>query len=503
MIKVDIRKAYDSIEWDFLKATLLEYGFPTKLVQLIMTCVTTVRYSLLINGGVTPSFQAKKGLRQGDPISHYLFVLAMEYLNRSLKQLTLNPNFKYHPKCRKMELVHICFADDLLMYCRADRISIKLMLAAFEHFSNVSGLKANMDKSSFYVAGVTHEFKEQMVHELKFSLGTMPFKYLGVPLNTRKLTINDCMPLIEKIAARVRCWTSKMLSYSGRIQLIKSVLFEMQTYWAQVFVLPKKIINLVSGICRNFLWTGKGKYTKKALVAWDTLCLLKSTGGLNILNFLHWNKAAILKLLWAIAKKKEKLWVRWVYIKGNDIDTIPTPKQASWVVRKILDARYWLATGTSCLTVLDSFLDKGEFSIKRAYKSFLPQLPKATWKKLALAKGLFPKHQFILWLALQRRLTTVDRLTTWGIQVDTTCVLCSSQKTGTTSHMMFDCTYTAQIWPRLLNWVGIRQLENSWEEEVMWLSKVVGNKSPKHNILGFLYAAFVYHTWMERNYRRF
>lgn len=87
-------------------------------------------------------------------------------------------------------------------------------------------------KYSFYVAGVTHEVKEQIVSELQFSLGTMPFKYLDVPLSAKKLIINECMSLVEKTVARVRYWTSKLLSYSGRVQLIKSVLFEMQTYWA-------------------------------------------------------------------------------------------------------------------------------------------------------------------------------------------------------------------------------------------------------------------------------
>lgn len=159
IIKVDIRKAYDSVEWRFLKMILLEFGIPFRIVNLIMTCVTTVSYTLLINRGLTSRFQAKKGLRQGDPMSPYLFVLAMEYLNRSLKQLRHNPNFNFHPKCANRELIHICFADDLLMCCRADKISIQLMLQAFQHFSEVEGLQANLDKSSIYLAGVSQEFK--------------------------------------------------------------------------------------------------------------------------------------------------------------------------------------------------------------------------------------------------------------------------------------------------------------------------------------------------------
>ncbi|XP_060190388.1 uncharacterized protein LOC132619521 [Lycium barbarum] len=155
-IKVDIRKAYDSVEWPFLKMVLLEFGFPSKLVDLIMECVTIVQYSLLVNGGLTPLFKAKKGLRKGDSMCPYLFVLAMEYLHRTL----------------------------------ADENSIKLLFNTFKHFSKLSGLHVNMEKSSLDIAGVTDLFKEQMLQGLNLTLGELPFKYLGVPLSTRKLSIH-------------------------------------------------------------------------------------------------------------------------------------------------------------------------------------------------------------------------------------------------------------------------------------------------------------------------
>ncbi|XP_060183210.1 uncharacterized protein LOC132613180 [Lycium barbarum] len=298
---MDIRKEYDSVEWPFLKMVLLEFGIPYKLVELIMGCVSTVNYSLLLNEGLTPSFQAKKGLRQGDPMSFYLFFLAMEYLNRSLK--------------------------------RADRHYIQMMLHCFEHFSDVSGLKANMEKSCLYIAGVTPDFISDLTVEFHFTVGN--------------LTISQCMPLVEKIAARVKCWTSRFLSYRGRLQLIKSVLFEMQTYWAQVFLIPKKVHTLVTSICRNYLRSGSKENSRKALVSWETLCKPKSAGGLNILDFYTWNKAVISKLLWAVSMNKNQLWVRCIhsyYIKGRRLEDMVIPKQSSWIVRKIIAAREWFST---------------------------------------------------------------------------------------------------------------------------------------------------------------
>uniref|UniRef100_A0A1U7YVC8 Uncharacterized protein LOC104248562 n=1 Tax=Nicotiana sylvestris TaxID=4096 RepID=A0A1U7YVC8_NICSY len=303
----------------FLRMILMEYGMPTKFVELIMNCVSTVSYSLILNRGLTTKFQGKKGLRQRDPMSPYRFVLVMEYLNRALKKLKDNPDFNYHPKYG----IH------------------QLLMDRFNHFSEVSGLKANMEKSVLYIAGVTKEFKKMILEEMQFILGELPFKYLGVPLSSKKLTVQQCMPLIEKITSRINCWTAELLSYSGKLQLLKSVIFEMQTYWAHVFLVPKKILKLIISACRTFLWTGRGEPSRRALIAWDIVCIPFSAGGLNVLDIHIWNKAALCKLLWAVSAKKDTLWIHSYYIKGQDSMRMDTPKQACWLVRKIFDMRYW------------------------------------------------------------------------------------------------------------------------------------------------------------------
>lgn len=157
--------------------------------------------------------------------------------------------------------------------------------------------------------------------------------------------------------------------------MIRSVLFEIQTYWALVFLLPKKILSMITSVYRIFLWTGSNKYSRRALVAWDILCQPKSTGALNLLNFFMWNKAAICKLLWCVAKKKEALWVQRIhhfYIKGRDLANISSPKQASWLVRRIFDARRWLNDNEDIAKFLDRVTILGKFSSKRICNSLLP-----------------------------------------------------------------------------------------------------------------------------------
>lgn len=105
-----------------------------------MECVSTVTYSLLMNGGLTKPFQAKKGLRQGNPMSPYLFLIAMEYLQREMAQLASNKVFHFHPRCKKLGVVHVCFTDDFLMFCWAKNTFVTLLQTTFTRFSNASGL---------------------------------------------------------------------------------------------------------------------------------------------------------------------------------------------------------------------------------------------------------------------------------------------------------------------------------------------------------------------------
>lgn len=134
--------------------------------------------------------------------------------------------------------------------------------------------------------------------------GSFPFRYLGVPLSYKKLAIMRWKSLINKILDKIQGWAALLLSYAGRVQLINSVLFGIQVYWSQIFLIPKKIIQVIQAACRNFLWTGKARLSRKALVAWERVCLPKIAGGLNIVDLHVEYKAAVMKLFWNLAKRK-------------------------------------------------------------------------------------------------------------------------------------------------------------------------------------------------------
>lgn len=194
-----------------------------------------------------------------------------------------------------------------MILCAGDMPSIIILLRTMETFSCTCGLKANKAKSEMYLSNVDNETQQQAPLVSGFKEGKMPFRYVGVPLNSKRLTVANCDGLVEKILKRLHGWSSKSLSYTAPATLINSVLINLHTYWAFVFVLPKSVIRKLEGICRNFLWEGKATHSKPPATSWDLVCKPKWVGGLGMRNGIAWNKCTIGKLVWDIANKADIL----------------------------------------------------------------------------------------------------------------------------------------------------------------------------------------------------
>ncbi|XP_074314061.1 uncharacterized protein LOC141649266 [Silene latifolia] len=176
MFKMDLQKAYDTIEWKFVDQMLSALNFPSKFHQLIMACLTSPTYTLNLNGAHFGYFPGKRGLRQGDPISPLLFCICMEYLSRIMLYAADNWHFRYHPLCKSLKLTHLLFAmiSDVLQ--RGQSSLLSLLPRVMATFSAASGLKE----------------------------GTLPFKYLGIPIQPGRLLRRDCQVLIDKIVRKIR-----------------------------------------------------------------------------------------------------------------------------------------------------------------------------------------------------------------------------------------------------------------------------------------------------------
>jgi hypothetical protein len=227
-------------------------------------------------------FQGQKGLRQGDPLSPYLFVLAMEGFSLLLEEMArCNSLFSFHPKSRPIQLTHLCFADDLLIFSAASLDFVRAIAGVLEEFENLSGLCANPSKSSLFYASISTHEKVELLDFLKMQEEVLLVRYLGVPLITERLAAGDCEALMSKITARIDSWLARNLSFAGRLQLLSSVLLSLQVYWAKVFILPKNIISLLERKFNRFLWMGKDSKAQ-AKVAWNNLCVPKREGCLGL-----------------------------------------------------------------------------------------------------------------------------------------------------------------------------------------------------------------------------
>ncbi|KAK9071869.1 hypothetical protein SSX86_008299 [Deinandra increscens subsp. villosa] len=342
-VKIDLQKAYDTVNHDFLEKCLIHFVYHPCMVGWIMKCLRSACYSINVNGDSYGFFKGKRGLRQGDPMSPYLFTLVMEVLtliiNRRIREAG---NFNYHWKCRKLGITNLCFANDLLIFVNADCDSVKVIKVALEEFSGVSGLLPNMNKSTMYFGNVLPCTKAEIMDLLPFKVGVLPVRYLGLPLLAKRLYSKDCASLIDRVKKRVDDWKNKSLSFAGRLQLIKSVLASMQVYWASVFLLPISIIEDIERIINKFLWTQTDNCKGKVRVSWNEVCFPKSQGGLGIKSLKVRNKALVSKLVWNIISGKENIWTKWIQthrLEGRSLWEIPDKRDKCWSWRNIMKCR--------------------------------------------------------------------------------------------------------------------------------------------------------------------
>ena len=197
LINMDLRKDYDTLNWDFLKDMMTTLNFPTWFVKRVMTCVSSSQYSLIMHGNPLKPFKAKRGVRRGNPMSPLLFVIGMKYLLRILKAEDEVEDFKFHPRCSTLKLNHLVFANDLILFCKGDTQSIQTLYQGVQLFSSSLSLEANYSKSGIYLARVNDNFRMHAASTLDFTFESLHVKYLRMPLTSKRYATVDCEYLVD------------------------------------------------------------------------------------------------------------------------------------------------------------------------------------------------------------------------------------------------------------------------------------------------------------------
>jgi hypothetical protein len=240
VFKIDLEKAYDNVSWDFLQACLTQNGFPPVTVKLIMYCVTSSSLSILWNGRRLSNFTPTTGLRQGDPLSPYLFVLCMEVLSRSIIKSIDDGHWQPVRLSRNgPPLSHLFFADDVLLFAKATKSQALNIASTLNRFAVYSGLKVSNIKSKVLFSSNTRRGKiTSIVASTGITRTHSLEKYLGFPMIHNRLQRRDFEFLEEKIGKRLASWQHNLLNKAGRMTLVKSVLNSIPNYYMQVAWLP-------------------------------------------------------------------------------------------------------------------------------------------------------------------------------------------------------------------------------------------------------------------------
>ncbi|KAL0461952.1 UNVERIFIED_CONTAM: hypothetical protein Slati_0082800 [Sesamum latifolium] len=177
----------------------------------------------------------------------------MDFFSRMIKRKTSNSEFNFHPKCEKLKITHILFADDLMLFSRGDLRSVNILMECLQEFRDISGLAVNTSKSCIFTAGIVNNELDGIHARTEFTRREMPVRYSGISLAAQHLSITDYLPLVDRIANYISKWTAQSLSFAGRLELISSVIQGVECFWLQCFSLPAAVVDKIHQHCRNFL----------------------------------------------------------------------------------------------------------------------------------------------------------------------------------------------------------------------------------------------------------
>ncbi|GJY51536.1 RNA-directed DNA polymerase, eukaryota [Tanacetum coccineum] len=312
--KVDFAKAYDSIRWDYLLDVLHAFGFGPNWCKWIQGIFSSAMASILVNGSPTSEFPFFRGLKQGDPLAPFLFILVMESLHLSVSRAVNEGVFKGIQLHESLMISHLFYADDVMFLGECCWVSV-LPPETINQGASLIG------------CGVLHT----------------PFNYLGVPVGNLMSRHSAWTSVIQKLRARLSNWKVKTLSIGGRLTLLKSVLGASPLYSLSIFKAPKQVLHEMEQVRSNFFNGADQSERKISWVAWDKTLASKKKGGLGISSFHALNRALLLKWVWRFISQDGSFWSKVIsVIYGSSIEYHQTSFSSSWC--SILRETRWLSS---------------------------------------------------------------------------------------------------------------------------------------------------------------
>jgi hypothetical protein len=300
-LEIDITKAFDTLDWNFLLKVLRNFGFNDVFCGWIKTILHSAYHSVIVNGKSYGYFNCSRGVRQGDPLSPLLFCLAEDVLSRAITFLVNQEHLKQIKGTRNVMVPsHSFYADDLFIFCKGNLSGIKALKTLFSQYALESGQVISPNKSTIFTGSITPGRLALIVQDLNFKVGSIPFNYLGVPIFKGKPKASYFQPIADKVKQKLSAWKASLLSIAGRVQLVQAVVQSMFVYSFAIYSWPIALLRDVEKSIRNFIWSGDIEKRKLVTVSWDKVCRPHAQGGLNLRSLIKLNLASNLKLCWSL-----------------------------------------------------------------------------------------------------------------------------------------------------------------------------------------------------------
>ncbi|XP_018475855.1 uncharacterized protein LOC108847163 [Raphanus sativus] len=460
----------------------------------VMSCINSVTYSVMLNGHSHGFIRPERGLRQGDPLSPFLFILCAEALVNVLNQAESQGKLhgiKLAAKCPPVH--HLLFADDSLLMCKATVEESEQIISCLKLYGDASGQLINTAKSSIiFGAAISDQTKEDIKESLGITQEGGEGTYLGL-LECFKGSKKELLNFIkEKLEGRLQGWYAKTLSMGAKEVLIKSVALALPIYAMSVFQLPKDLCARLTSAIAEYWWSSGDKKRKISWVAWQRLCKPKDQEGMGFHDIGRFNQALLGKQAWRIwssflecsvgtrpsfawrsiihgreLMKKglcrsigngnlSNVWAENWIVDGTPrppIDLLLTTFSPDDVERILLlkpdlskeDSTKWSFTKDGAYSTRSGYqFTEALLELNSQNRHSLPPIEKKLWSTLWKIKAP-PKIKHFIWRALSGALAVKERLQTRGIPVDSTCLGCGLASESI-CHVLFQCDKARQTW---------------------------------------------------------
>ena len=249
-------KSNDRVSWNFPKAVLSSMNFSGTWINQIVECITSAQYAILLNGSPTQPFHPSKGLRQGDPISLYMFLFYTNILSIALTQAKTHKKIKGITIGRRgVSFTHLLFADDSIFLFQNDKHSILNLKDIILWYRSISGQCINFAKFDLFCSSnIPTNIQKSLAKNLQVNLVQIPSKYLGTNFKLRRRRVIYFQDLVDKVQAKLQGWKVRIQSQEGRTTLIALVLQSIPLYTFSCFKVPETICNKLDTTIRAFWW---------------------------------------------------------------------------------------------------------------------------------------------------------------------------------------------------------------------------------------------------------